>query len=225
MFKKLNLLIATASLLFSEVAMADNKYYIKAGIGINHIHTVKFSNHDFEGKIRLTNSFPLIEFGVGTQLNESIRTELLFDYYFLFHTHETSSNQNKDIFKILVTTKADSLMLSVYKDVFKLGKITPFIGGGVGVATLKEVGRGFALSAEDRVYVPLEKSQKKTFYKFAYKLSCGLDIKISETATLDVSYNYFNLGNNKARIIGGLKNIGNRNYGVHNITAGLRFAI
>lgn len=225
MLKKLIKLIAVTSLLFSGLTLADNKYYVKAGIGINHIHTVKFSNHDFEGKIRLTNSFPLIEFGVGRKLTDSIRTELVFDYYFLFHTHETSSNQNKDIFKILVTTKADSLMLNVYKDVFKLGKITPFIGGGVGVATLKEVGKGFALSAEDRVYIPLEKSSKKTFYKFAYKLTGGIDIKISETATLEASYNYFNLGNNKARIIGGLKNIGNRNYGVHNITAGLRFAI
>lgn len=225
MLKKLIKLIAVTSLLFSGPVLANNKYYVKAGIGINHIHTVKFSNHDFEGKIRLTNSFPLIEFGVGRKLTDSIRAELLFDYYFLFHTNETSSNLNKDIFKILVTTKADSLMLSVYKDVFKLGKITPFIGGGVGVATLKEVGKGFALSAEDRVYVPLEKSQKKTFYKFAYKLTGGIDIKISKTTTLDVSYNYFNLGSNKARIIGGLKNIGNRNYGVHNITAGLRFAI
>jgi len=225
MLKKLIKLIAVTSLLFSGAVLANNKYYVKAGIGINHIHTVKFSNHDFEGKIRLTNSFPLIEFGVGCKLTDSIRTELLFDYYFQFHTHEISSNSNKDIFKILVTTKADSLMLNVYKDVFKLGKITPFIGGGVGVATLKEVGKGFALSAEDRVYVPLAKSQKKTFYKFAYKLTGGVDLKISETATLDVSYNYFNLGSNKARIIGGLKNIGNRNYGVHNITAGLRFAI
>jgi opacity protein-like surface antigen len=225
MFKKLNLLIATASLLFSEVAMADSKYYIKGGIGINHIHTVKFSNHDFEGKIRLTNSFPLIEGGIGCKLTDSIRAEILFDYYFLFHTAETSYNSNKDIFKILVTTKADSLMLNVYKDVLKLGKITPFIGGGVGITTLKEVGKGFALSAEDRVFVPLAKSQKKTFYKFAYKLTAGLDMKISETATAEISYNYFNLGNNKSRNIGGLKNIGNRNYGVHNITAGLRFAI
>jgi opacity protein-like surface antigen len=225
MFKKLNLLIATASLLFSKVAMADSKYYIKGGMGINHIHTVKFSNHDFEGKIRLANSFPLIEGGIGYKLTDSIRAEILFDYYFLFCTAETSYNPNKDIFKILLTTKADSLMLNVYKDVLKLGKITPFIGGGVGIATLKEVGKGFAISAEDKIHFPLASTQKKTFYKFAYKLTAGLDIKINETATAEISYNYFNLGNNKSRNIGGLKNIGNRNYGVHNITAGLRLAI
>ena len=225
MFKKLRVLITIASLLFSKVAMADSNYYIKGGMGINHIHTVKFSNHDFEGKIRLANSFPLIEGGVGYKLTDSIRAEILLDYYFLFHTAETSYNPNKDIFKILVTTKADSLMLNVYKDVLKLGKITPFIGGGVGIATLKEVGKGFAISAEDKMHFPLESTQKKTFYKFAYKLTAGLDMKISETATAEISYNYFNLGNNKSRNIGGLKNIGNRNYGVHNITAGLRFAI
>jgi opacity protein-like surface antigen len=225
MFKKLRVLITIASLLFSKVAMADSKYYIKGGMGINHIHTVKFSNHDFEGKIRLANSFPLIEGGVGCKLTDSIRAEILFDYYFLFHTAETSYNPNKDIFKILVTTKADSLMLNIYKDVLKFGKITPFIGGGVGIATLKEVGKGFAISVEDKMHFPLESTQKKTFYKFAYKLTAGLDMKISETATAEVSYNYFNLGNNKSRNIGGLKNIGNRNYGVHNITAGLRFAI
>ena len=223
MFKKLIKLIATTSLLFSGLALADNKYYIKSGIGINQINTTKFSNHDFEGKIRLTNSFPLIELGVGSEITDSIRSELLFDYYFLFNTTETSFNPNKDQFKIAVKTKAESLMFNIYKDLLTIGKFTPFLGGGIGIATLKESGTGYAVSAEDNMHFPLEGASKKTFCKLAYKLTAGVDIKISKDIIGEVSYNYFNLGNNKSRIIGGLKNIGNRSYAVHNVTAGLRF--
>jgi len=215
-------------LLFSQIAIAahsSNKYYLKTGIGINHIHPTKFSNHDFEGKIILTNSFPLIELGIGYEFNESIRTELLFDYYFLFRTHETSFNPSKDTFKIAVTTKADSLMFNLYKDVLNIGKVSPFIGGGIGIATLKEVGTGYVVSLEDNIHYPLQSSKKKTFYKFAYKLTGGVDVKVSDITNVEISYNYYNLGNNKSKIIGGIANIGNRNYGVHNVTLALRFKL
>jgi opacity protein-like surface antigen len=50
-------------------------------------------------------------------------------------------------------------------------------------------------------------------------------MKLSDNIIGEVSYNYFNLGNNKRKIIGGLKNVGNRTYEIHNITLGMRFKI
>jgi opacity protein-like surface antigen len=220
-----SIIITTAIVLIASVAKAENNFYLKGGVGLNHINTVRFSNHDFEGKIKLANSFPLIEVGIGYYLSESIRTELLLDYYFLFRTSETSTNPNNDIYKISSKTKANALMLNVYKDVLTIGYFTPFIGGGIGIATLKESASGYAISQEDNVHYSLNSIHDKTVNRFAYKLTVGTDVHLSNNVTGEISYNYFNLGNNKSKIIGGIHNIGNRNYGIHNITLGMRFAI
>ena len=218
-------ILATSFLASSASAEEENNFYLKGGVGLNHINTVRFSNHDFEGKIKLANSFPLIELGVGYRVNESIRAELLLDYYFLFRTSETSTNPNNDIYKISSKTKANALMLNVYKDVLTIGHFTPFVGAGIGIATLKESASGYAVSQEDNAHYSLDAMSGKTVNRFAYKLTLGTDVRLSDNVTGEISYNYFNLGNNKSKIIGGIHNIGNRNYGIHNITLGMRFAI
>lgn len=226
MIKKIIPFILAAGFLVSSAsAEEENNFYLKGGVGLNHINTVRFSNHDFEGKIKLANSFPLIELGVGYRVNESIRAELLLDYYFLFRTSETSTNPNNDIYKISSKTKANALMLNVYKDIFTIGHFTPFVGAGIGIATLKESASGYAVSQEDNAHYSLDAIHGKTVNRFAYKLTIGTDVYLSNNVTAEISYNYFNLGNNKSKIIGGIHNIGNRNYGIHNITLGIRFAI
>lgn len=203
---------------------ADKKYYLKGGVGLNNIKTVKFSNHDFMGKVKLSDSFPLIESGIGCKFNNGIRIEAIFDYYFLFRSLETSINPELDIFKISSKTKADSLMLNIYKDIVTIGNFTPFVGGGIGIAHLKESASGYAISNEDNLIYEL-KSIKKEKNQFSYKLSIGVDVELSDRIIGEVSYNYFNLGNNKRKIVGGVKNIGNRIYEIHNITLGLRMKL
>jgi opacity protein-like surface antigen len=207
-----------------SIALPENTFYLKGGIGLNNIKTIKFSNHDFEGKVKLSDSFPLIECGIGYKFDNGIRLEAVFDYYFLFRTTEISTNPNYDIFKISTKSKADSLMFNVYKDIVTIGKFTPFVGGGIGVAHLKECATGYAVSPEDNVIYPLATISKKRV-QFAYKLTVGTDIKLSNKITGEISYNYFNLGSNKRKIIGGIQNIGNRTYEIHNLTLGMRFAI
>lgn len=217
--------ILLLSLIFlPSFSLAKTGFYLKGGIGLNNIKTTKFSNHDFEGKVKLSDSFPLIEAGIGYKFDNGIRIEKIIDYYFLFRTSEISKNPNQDIFKISTKTKADSLMFNIYKDIVTIGKFTPFVGGGIGIAHLKESASGYAISQDDNVIYPLEAISKKR-YHFAYKLTVGSDIKLSDTITGEISYNYFNLGNNKRKIIGGIQNIGNRTYEIHNITLGMRFAI
>lgn len=204
--------------------LAEGNFYLKGGIGLNNIKTTKFSNHAFEGKVKLSDSFPLIEAGIGYKFDNGIRIEKVFDYYFLFRTSEISKNPNADIFKISTKTKADSLIFNIYKDIAVIGKFTPFVGGGIGLAHLKESSVGYAISKIDNVTYPLKVISKKR-NQFAYKLTIGSDIKLSDMITGEISYNYFNLGINKRKIIGGIQNIGNRTYEIHNITLGMRFSI
>jgi opacity protein-like surface antigen len=217
-------ILTLASVAFVSTATAQSGFYLKGGVGLNNIKTAKFSNHDFEGKVKLSNSFPLIEAGIGYKFDNGIRLESVVDYYFLFKTSEVSMNPNKDTFKITAKTKADSLMFNIYKDIVTIGNFTPFVGGGIGIGYLKESAGGDAISRDDNVIYPLEAISKKR-NQFAYKLTIGSDIKLSNKVTGEISYNYFNLGSNKRKIIGGIQNIGNRTYEIHNITLGMRFAI
>ena len=217
-------ILILTSVAFISTATAQSGFYFKGGVGLNNIKTAKFSNHDFEGRVKLSDSFPLIEAGIGYKFDNGIRLESIIDYYFLFRTSEISRNPNCDIFKISGKTKADSLMFNIYKDIVTIGNFTPFVGGGIGIGHLKESAGGYAISQDDNVIYPLEKISKKR-NQFAYKLTIGSDIKFSDTITGEVSYNYFNLGSNKRKIIGGIQNIGNRTYEIHNITLGMRFAI
>lgn len=217
-------ILLLTSFLFVSSATAQSGFYLKGGVGLNNIKTAKFSNHDFEGKVKLSDSFPLIEAGIGYKFDNGIRLESIIDYYFLFRTSEISRNPNCDIFKISGKTKADSLMFNIYKDIVTIGNFTPFVGGGIGIGHLKESAGGYAISREDNVIYPLETISKKR-NQFAYKLTIGSDIKLSNKVTGEISYNYFNLGSNKRKIIGGIQNIGNRTYEIHNITLGIRFAI
>ncbi|MBM3467623.1 MAG: porin family protein [Alphaproteobacteria bacterium] len=217
-------ILVLAAISFVSSATAQNGFYLKGGVGLNNIKTAKFSNHDFEGKVKLSDSFPLIEAGIGYKFDNGIRIESVIDYYFLFRTSEISTNPNQDIFKISGKTKADSLMFNIYKDIVTIGNFTPFVGGGIGIGHLKESAGGYAISRDDNVIYPLETISKKR-NQFAYKLTIGSDIKLSNKVTGEISYNYFNLGSNKRKIIGGIQNIGNRTYEIHNITLGMRFAI
>lgn len=210
-------------LLLPTISFADN-FYLKGGVGLNNIKTAKFSNHDFEGKVKLSDSFPLIEVGVGYKFDTGIRIESIIDYYFLFRTSEISTNIIKDTFKISGKTKADSLMFNLYKDITTIRNFTPFIGGGIGIAHLKESASGVYTSKIDGTINDINKITKKR-NQFAYKLSVGIDAKLSDTVTGEAAYNYFNFGSIKRKIIGGVQNVGNRTYEIHNITLGLRFAL
>jgi len=204
--------------------LAEANFYLKGSIGLNNIKTVRFTNHDFEGQLRLVDAFPLIEAGIGYNFVNGIRIESVINYYFLFRTSETSRTISQDVFKITGKTKTDAMMFNIYKNLLTIGKYTPFAGGGIGVAWLKESAGGYCISQDDNVIYPLTKIVKKGS-QFVYKLSIGTDIKFSDTITGDISYNYFNLGSNKRKIIGGIQNIGKRTYEIHNIILGIRLSI
>lgn len=221
MIKKIILIALTGSAITAQAG----SFYLKGGAGLSHIATTKFSNTEFQGRNKLDGNFPLIEAGVGYRFTDSIRVDLLIDYYFLFRSHETSTNYNNDLYKIASKTKADTLMLNVYKDICSYGRLTPFIGGGVGIAELKESASGYAVSQEDNLHYSLDAKSKKSVNRLAYKLTAGVDIKISDKVMGEISYNYFNLGDNKIKTLGGLRKLGNRAYAIHNITLGMRISL
>ncbi len=220
--KKLGYIVLSSFLFINNVyaETADKaKYYLKGAVVLNHIYDSKFSNQEFAGKVKLADKFPLLELGLGINLPYDMRAELVCDYYFVFKTKENSTHITNNKIEVNSKTKIDSVLLNVYKNIITHNNITYYVGGGLGVAHIKETAYG---NINDVVNLPTEKSK---FNKLAYKLTTGVEFPVYNHIKGDISYNYFNLGANKIKNVGSVKNIGNRNYTIHNITLGLRFDV
>lgn len=211
-------------LLISSALGADkSQIYLKLGTGANRIVPVKIQNDQYNGKIKLDNAFPLLSVGIGSQLTEDLRAELVFDYYFMFNSNEVSTNTDNEVYKVNYKTKINTIMLNTYKDIVQFGRFTPFIGGGIGINSLKDKATGNVHFQEYNI--ALEPASSKRVHKFVYKLTVGIDIKLYNNINAELSYNYFNLGKNRPRVIDGVDSIVRRNYRVHNITASIRLSL
>jgi opacity protein-like surface antigen len=217
MYKYIILILLTSS---TAYATNGEKFYVKMGVGLNQISPIHFQTNDLNGKIKLASRFPLIQVGTGYDLTESIRTELSLDHYFLFLSDEVSTNASGDAFKLNYKTKISAAMLNGYKDITNLGIFTPFIGGGIGVSFLQDKATGIGTNTESGISEIIIPMYSQKVYRFAYKLTAGVDIDLTDNSTIELSYNYLNLGRNKPRM---LESMIARDYLVHNLTTSVRF--
>lgn len=215
--------ILSSCLIVSTALASENNLYAKIGTGLNQINPIAIQTNDLNGKIKLANKFPLIEAGLGSQLTDSIRTELVFDHYFLFCSEENSSNAFGDAFKVSYKTKISDLMLNGYKNIITAGIFTPFVGGGIGISFLHDKATGSGKNSANEVFEILDPVSSQQVHRFAYKITAGVDIKLTDNSTLDLSYNYLNLGRNRPRVLSGQSNMIARDYLVHNLTLAVKF--
>ena len=211
---------------YKSFAEETTGLYLKGATGLNYINPFRIRDNEQVGKIKASHTFPLIEVGLGYQFEDGIRLEAVFDYYFLFHSKECSKNiVTGDVFNIFSKNKVNALMLNGYKDIVTIKGFTPFIGGGIGVSTLNEKATGYVVTEEDQLHIPLESTKSNLVHRVSYKLTAGTHFKLADNVTMEVSYNYINLGRNKPRIIEGINNVQSRNYAVHNMLLGLRIKL
>ena len=99
-----------------------------------------------------------------------------------------------------------------------------FIGGGVGVSSIQDEATGYS-HAQNSEYEILQPVHGKHVYRFAYKITTGIDYQLREGVKGEIAYNFYNLGKNKSIKIDNIDNIKNRRFLIHNLTLGLRFDI
>ena len=222
MIRKL-IILALLPTLASTALANDTGVYLKGGFGINSIEPMRFEDNYFKGKNKLSDNFPMVEVGLGYKFQEGIRAELVFDYYFMFYTQESSVGSNGARHDLRSKTQVNTLMLNMYKDIITFDRVTPFIGGGVGVSFAKTTAKELFIELDpDLDYLESFTlgGYSKKLNKFAYKLTAGIDIRINDKITGEISYNHFNLnksfGNARKR---------NQNLVVHNITIGTRISL
>lgn len=225
---KTTLLTAAAALAVTPAAHAGDGLYGAIGAGLSYFGydndvstdsvdnpgpTIFDSDSDYDNGIG-------IYVALGKKLDNGFRAELEYSY------------RNADIDQIdpdpgfsgipsgsiAGDTKIHAFMLNALYD-FGDGGLTPYIGGGVGVA------RANHSIAGTNAATGLSIAYGSRDYNFAYQGIAGVAVGLAESLTLDLSYRYFGmLGNSyEGAVINGAASEIKANANSHNLFAGLRW--
>ena len=112
-----------------------------------------------------------------------------------------------------------SLMLNSYVDLPISDKFNFFFGGGIGLAQIKEKVTQKIIANNVNVSEGKEKSKNKR--NFAYSLTTGISLKVSDKTNFELTYSWQNFGETKYKD----KEVTKNRYNGHSIMTGIRFDI
>ena len=108
--------------------------------------------------------------------------------------YEMDTRGGNNLYEANISSK--SIFINGFYDFqsFSLGStpITPYLGGGVGISKNK-----MGTTYENRPNASLD---GKTISQFAYKVAAGTMVSLTENVSLDINYQYVNLGNIKSGV-------------------------
>ena len=203
-------LILALLLTLPTMAMAIDLegYYITAKGGVSKTMDtgVTTYNNPPVGALRVMQNEDLgtgsaFGFSVGKYLTDSFRLELeaIKRAGYEYDANQTNINPQ---FSYKAKIQTEALFINGFYDFqpFSIHNtaITPYLGGGVGISrnkmgTIVQHNTGIPDGITD---------DSNTINQFAYKLSAGTLVSITEQLSLDVNYQYVNLGAFKGGIVG-----------------------
>jgi len=140
---------------------------------------------------------------VGTDLSYSSSLPIRVEAEYLYHGSEdfSAGGYNHDV-------SAHSLMANAFLDIQTDTDLTPYVGGGLGLASLNDriSGQGSSVKV-DR-------------WNFAWNVGGGVAWGLSESLALDLGYRYMDLGDTKNTLSGAPVNL---SLTAHELSLGLRF--
>ena len=194
--KKILLAAATVATLASSCAYAaEDTFYVKGQVGwdkLNKIKSLKSKNNVFLG------------LGVGYYVMDNVRADLTWDHYF-----DPKHKGTIDGEKVKLKSKADTLMVNGFVDLFDVSVAKVFAGAGVGMSMISG-----KISDEDDSY----KIKKKN--NFAYAVHLGAATEFAPGVNGELTYSYRDMGKFKK------KKDSNFSFSAlkgHHVAAGVRF--
>ena len=195
--KKILLAAATVATLASSCAYAaEDTFYVKGQVGwdkLNKVKGLKSKNNVFLG------------LGVGYYVMDNVRADLTWDHYFdPKHKGTTAGIPN-----VKLKSKADTLMVNGFVDLFDVSVAKVFAGAGVGMSMISG-----KISDEDDSY----KIKKKN--NFAYAVHLGAATEFAPGVNGELTYSFRDMGKfkkNKDSTISAPSLKG------HHVAAGVRF--
>ncbi len=165
----------------------------------------------------------LVGGGAGYRFNDYLRADVTISYR---GGYDIDDAQTLSGSSFAVQGDASSLtgMVNAYVDVGRFGRVTPYVGGGIGVSrnTISDLSATFAgVSAT---------VDDETSTSFAWQASAGLGIEVAPNLAIDVGYRYMDLGSIETgdtvtvggASIGGAASDGDLR--AHEIQVGLRYS-
>jgi len=242
MIKKL--IITSLFLLNSCIASAyDMKnIYLKANIGASKLNSAKEVKQliNFNAKQHAKIS-PSIGLAVGYNLpDNNIRAEInahihspYFDMSSSTLEYTDSDSNLQKVGAMFTKRKANikTLMPSIYYSVFSKEDYDIFVGGGIGIARIKEKVHIITTSNHiqqgliNPLLVETESSTTKVRNNLAYMLSVGTAVKLQENVSVEFAYNWRDFGKTKPISISNDETPKKNRYKGHDFTLGLRLAI
>ncbi len=194
--KKILLAAATVATLASSCAYAaEDTFYVKGQVGwdkLNKVKGLKSKNNVFLG------------LGVGYYVMDNVRADLTWDHYF-----DPKHKGTIDGEKVKLKSKADTLMVNGFVDLFDVSVAKVFAGAGVGMSMISG-----KISDEDDSY----KIKKKN--NFAYAVHLGAATEFAPGVNGELTYSFRDMGKfkkNKDSTISAPSLKG------HHLAAGVRF--
>ena len=184
------------------VAIDLDGYYITAKGGISKTFNTgttnytEFPNNFYELQSEDLGTGSAFGFSVGKYLNDNFRLELEaikrngYEFDAPFILYPTDADKAK--------IQTEALFINGLYDfqpfIMSNTAITPYLGGGVGISRNK-MGTVVEYSNGDPTGYTVDSN---TINEFAYKFSAGTLVSLTEQLSLDVNYQYGNLGEFKA---------------------------
>ena len=169
------LAFTTAILLAFCAAAADSPYYGRLDTGYSWS-----TNAD---------SSPIIGAGIGYQLNDHIRGDITLGYRGWYKASESGAVPGFGTLSGSSDIDSTDGMVNAYYDIGHFDRFTPYVGGGIGVAYNHAAAANVALNGASVGQIG---SGNNT--DFAWQLSAGTAIAITQSLSLDVGYRYIDLG-------------------------------
>ena len=236
--KKLLIGLSIATLTNMSLASERTGFYLKGNVGANKMNEAREKNSTEGISINSNKSeadiSPAFNIGVGGYINDFIRHDLTFGYSKI-NFKESAVNFNvfdriEDLSYIgqsVVKRKSSiySLIFNSYIDIPITDNSKIFIGGGIGLAQIKEtLSQTWSVNAfEENTFIGshIENNSYKTKDKFnlAYSLTLGTSIKISTKANIELAYSWAAFGKANHNT----KGITSNEYNGHSVMTGIRF--
>ena len=178
------------------VAIDLEGFYITAKGGVSKTLDTGTMNYD-NGEVLTLNDDDLgtgSAFGIsaGKYITDNFRLELEAIKRTSYEMDTTDSDNN--LMEAKISSK--SIFINGFYDFqpfsIRNTAITPYLGGGVGISKNK-----MGTTHENR---PGNTLDGKTISQFAYKVAAGTLVDLTENVSLDINYQYVNLGNFKSGV-------------------------
>ena len=237
MINKKFLILGTTVVVLSTSTLAEDRtgFYLKTNVGINKMKNTKQHNVYPEENVYVPSNkseskiSPALNIGAGFYLNNHVRHDLSFGYQKVNFENNTVYNntvydEHGNIIgnaNIQLSRKSSiySLMFNSYIDLPINNRFNLFFGGGIGIGQIKEKVTQKIIANKINVSEGKEKSKNRR--NFAYSLTTGISLKVSENTNFELLYSYQDFGKTKYKD----KEITKNRYNGHSVMTGIRFDI